>query len=154
MVDPGCEQKLNQADLDAMRAAFDNYLRTQYTSPDARNACQAMANKFSAMIGAGRITRGLFDTEEGDPNHVPTHGGQYSRKTGNIHIEPGILNNAHTGTSASLQTLLHVVLHESAHALLYTHSGSGFVNALGLAMYFEYPFNHLQPGSNSCVKEF
>jgi hypothetical protein len=110
-----------------------------------------MYNKFMDMIGSGRVTRGRFTTGPDDPNHVPEHGGQYSSITGNIHIEPVLFERASTGDPTALQALVGVVLHESAHAMKYGHSQPAWHSPWG-AFYNEFPFNHLQPGNNSCVK--
>jgi hypothetical protein len=148
--DPQCEQPLTDVDKRVIQSVLTKFRRPddQFTDPQARDLCSAMADRFSQIYAAGQVFRGATDTQPGD-TIVGEHRGAYDPNTGHIHFDPGYLDKAASGDAYWERDLANDALHEAAHALGYNHGDS--TNSPWGPIYAEWPFNLLSPGSNSCL---
>jgi hypothetical protein len=135
---------LTDDDKIAIATALNTSLNRTFTDSRAEEACAEMEGHFRLMWNAGKVFRGISDTEEGDQGIGP-HFGAWHRGTRTIHIDPSFLDAAQEGGAAALREIANTSLHEAAHDLEYEHTSAvrGF--------YMEAPFKYLSPGTNSCL---
>lgn len=145
-----CNQPLTSTDLATLGAAFTAYLKPapQFTDPEKAAQCAALKAEYDRLFSAGKVYRGRSDTQPGDPL-TPVHVGAYDPISGTMHFEPAALDAANTRDPAAMRSLVNTALHESAHALGYTHTDPVWAGTYDL--YAEAPFNLLSPGTNSCM---
>lgn len=146
---------------DKIRAALTYQVRPLTTVQDtARRArCQAMLNKFNAMLDNPVPQVFIGDTDA--PISGQPHGGAYNPETGNIHFDPTPMNNLVIGGPSSNAGWLAAMtaMHEAAHAITGANHVAGsvtFSKAHGGAPIYgageSVYFTDLNYGPNSCMK--
>lgn len=75
----------------------------------------------------------------------------YDPTTRHIHFDPLGLDAANAGNDRAIMEVAITGLHEGAHRAGYRHPTPPTFDSQGRDYYIDYPFNHLNPGPNSCI---
>jgi hypothetical protein len=140
-----CNQPLEAPDKALIKEALAKYVRPQSEFTDSAKAekCAELLAMFNVMLDADRVFKGSYDTQSG-----AIHYGAWDDATRTIHIEPKTLVAAAAGNSYELAA---TGLHEAGHELGGEHPTPPYT-VLGYLIYSEAPFDLLNPGANSCLR--
>jgi hypothetical protein len=140
---------LTSADSATINNALASQLRTTFSDTTAARVCGEIAGLFRSALAGGFVFRGGYDSNTTDPEGL--HYGAYDPNTRHIHYDPAGLDAANGGNPTALLEVAITALHEGAHWGGFTHPAGPTFDSAGRDSYTDYPFNHLNPGPNSCI---
>jgi hypothetical protein len=151
-VDPACEKPLTSADSATIKNALASMLRpaSQFSDTTAARVCGEIAGLFRNALAGGFVFRGGYDSN-GTTDRQPEHYGAFDPATRHIHYDPAGLDAANGGNATAIREVAITALHEGAHWGGFTHPAGATFDASGRDYYTDPPFNHLNPGPNSCI---
>lgn len=151
VIHPDCERPLTDADTATIHGSLRTQIRpqSQFSDTTAARVCGQMAGWFRQAMADGAVFRGSFDSDT--TNDVGAHYGAYNPVTRHIHFDPAGLNAANGGNPDAILEIAITALHEGAHRAGFDNPNPPTLDSEGRDYYTDFPFNHLNPGPNSCI---